>query len=164
MKTAKASRVEYMGRKAVLLANDEVQALVETVGGDQRETGQGDGRLDVVAAWLHHCHIIARWELAPQIGHSNRRTAGGIAAPRPHHLLDQLKAKFSGQPFDQKAFDAALRQAVVDVVRKQVVALEKTAVKDPTLTALAKKLYEHSRVLDSNGLAFDVIPLGGLPA
>jgi 5-methyltetrahydropteroyltriglutamate--homocysteine methyltransferase len=40
--------------------------------------------------------------------------------PRPHHLLDQLKAKFSGQPFDQKAFDTALRQAVVDVVRKQV--------------------------------------------
>jgi 5-methyltetrahydropteroyltriglutamate--homocysteine methyltransferase len=40
--------------------------------------------------------------------------------PRPHHLLDKLKAKFSGQPFDQKAFDAALRQAVADVVRKQV--------------------------------------------
>ena len=40
--------------------------------------------------------------------------------PRPHHLLDQLKAKFSGQPFDQKAFDAALRQGVADVVRKQV--------------------------------------------
>jgi 5-methyltetrahydropteroyltriglutamate--homocysteine methyltransferase len=40
--------------------------------------------------------------------------------PRPHHLLDQLKAKFSGQPFDQRTFDAALRQAVVDVVRKQV--------------------------------------------
>jgi len=40
--------------------------------------------------------------------------------PRPHHLLDQLKAKFSGQPFDQEAFDAALRQAVADVVRKQV--------------------------------------------
>jgi 5-methyltetrahydropteroyltriglutamate--homocysteine methyltransferase len=40
--------------------------------------------------------------------------------PRPHHLLDQLKAKFSGNHFDQKAFDAALRQAVVDVVRRQV--------------------------------------------
>jgi 5-methyltetrahydropteroyltriglutamate--homocysteine methyltransferase len=40
--------------------------------------------------------------------------------PRPHRLLDQLKAKLSGQPFDQKAFDAALRQAVADVVRKQV--------------------------------------------
>jgi 5-methyltetrahydropteroyltriglutamate--homocysteine methyltransferase len=39
--------------------------------------------------------------------------------PRPHHLLDLLKAKFSGQPFDEKTFDAALRQAVIDVVRKQ---------------------------------------------
>jgi 5-methyltetrahydropteroyltriglutamate--homocysteine methyltransferase len=40
--------------------------------------------------------------------------------PRPHHLLDQLKAKFSGKPFDEKAFEAALRNAVIDVVRKQV--------------------------------------------
>ncbi len=39
--------------------------------------------------------------------------------PRPHHLLDQLKAKFSGKPFDEKAFDAELRQAVTDVVRRQ---------------------------------------------
>jgi 5-methyltetrahydropteroyltriglutamate--homocysteine methyltransferase len=39
--------------------------------------------------------------------------------PRPHHLLDQLKTKFSGQAFDEKAFQAALRQAVIDVVRKQ---------------------------------------------
>jgi 5-methyltetrahydropteroyltriglutamate--homocysteine methyltransferase len=39
--------------------------------------------------------------------------------PRPHHLLDLLKAKFSSQPFDEKTFDAALRQAVIDVVRKQ---------------------------------------------
>ncbi len=40
--------------------------------------------------------------------------------PRPHHLLDQLKAKLSGKPFDEKAFDAALRQAVADVVKRQV--------------------------------------------
>src|SRR5579883_219651 len=40
--------------------------------------------------------------------------------PRPHHLLDQLKAKFSGKPFDEKAFEAALRQAVAEVVQKQV--------------------------------------------
>jgi 5-methyltetrahydropteroyltriglutamate--homocysteine methyltransferase len=39
--------------------------------------------------------------------------------PRPHHLLDRLKAKFSGQAFDEKAFDGELRQAVVDVVKKQ---------------------------------------------
>jgi 5-methyltetrahydropteroyltriglutamate--homocysteine methyltransferase len=40
--------------------------------------------------------------------------------PRPHRLLDQLKAKFSGGSFDQKIFDAALRESVVEVVRKQV--------------------------------------------
>jgi len=40
--------------------------------------------------------------------------------PRPHHLLDHLKAKFSGKPFDEKAFEIVLRQAVADVVRKQV--------------------------------------------
>jgi 5-methyltetrahydropteroyltriglutamate--homocysteine methyltransferase len=39
--------------------------------------------------------------------------------PRPHHLLDQLKAKFSDKSFDEKAFEAALGQAVIDVVRKQ---------------------------------------------
>src|SRR5271155_3548134 len=39
--------------------------------------------------------------------------------PRPHHLLDRLKAKFAGQAFDQRAFEAELRQAVVDVVKKQ---------------------------------------------
>jgi 5-methyltetrahydropteroyltriglutamate--homocysteine methyltransferase len=39
--------------------------------------------------------------------------------PRPHHLLDQLKAKFSGQAFDDKAFQNQLRQAVIDVVKKQ---------------------------------------------
>ena len=44
MKTAKASRVEYMGRKAVFLANDEVQALVETVGGMMPEFGLRRGR------------------------------------------------------------------------------------------------------------------------
>ena len=40
--------------------------------------------------------------------------------PRPHQILDMLKAHFSGGSFDQKAFDAVLRQAVADVVRKQV--------------------------------------------
>jgi len=40
--------------------------------------------------------------------------------PRPHHLLDLLKAKFSGGPFDERAFNAVLRQATIDVVRNQV--------------------------------------------
>ncbi|HZF34214.1 MAG TPA: hypothetical protein VE914_10465, partial [Candidatus Angelobacter sp.] len=52
MKTAKASRVEYMGRKAVFLANDEVQALVETVGGMMPEFGLRRGRGVLNAHWL----------------------------------------------------------------------------------------------------------------
>ena len=40
--------------------------------------------------------------------------------PRPHRLLDAMKAKYSGQPYDQAAFEQALRTAVADLVRKQV--------------------------------------------
>jgi 5-methyltetrahydropteroyltriglutamate--homocysteine methyltransferase len=40
--------------------------------------------------------------------------------PRPHNLLDVMKAKFSGQPYDQKQFEAMLAGAVGEVVRKQV--------------------------------------------
>src|SRR5580658_9056205 len=40
--------------------------------------------------------------------------------PRPHRLLDAMKAKYSGQPYDDKAYQQALRAAVADVVREQV--------------------------------------------
>ena len=40
--------------------------------------------------------------------------------PRPHRLLDMMKAKYSGQPYDDKAFGQTLRSAVADVVREQV--------------------------------------------
>jgi 5-methyltetrahydropteroyltriglutamate--homocysteine methyltransferase len=40
--------------------------------------------------------------------------------PRPRYLLDLLKAKLSGGPFDQNTFEEDLRRAVFDVVRKQV--------------------------------------------
>src|SRR5215471_1885652 len=40
--------------------------------------------------------------------------------PRPHRLLDVMKAKYSGGPYDQAAFDAALRAAVAEVMRQQV--------------------------------------------
>jgi 5-methyltetrahydropteroyltriglutamate--homocysteine methyltransferase len=40
--------------------------------------------------------------------------------PRPHRLLDLLKAKFAGRDFDQAQFETELAQSVVDVVRKQV--------------------------------------------
>ncbi|HXP73510.1 MAG TPA: cobalamin-independent methionine synthase II family protein [Stellaceae bacterium] len=40
--------------------------------------------------------------------------------PRPHDVLDLLKAKFAGQPYDQKVLDATIAAAVKESVRKQV--------------------------------------------
>jgi 5-methyltetrahydropteroyltriglutamate--homocysteine methyltransferase len=40
--------------------------------------------------------------------------------PRPHRLLDAMKAKYSGSQYDAAAFQQALRSAVGGVVQKQV--------------------------------------------
>src|SRR5258706_4521683 len=40
--------------------------------------------------------------------------------PRPHDLLDMMKARLSGAPYDRAAYDAKVRDAVSDVVAKQV--------------------------------------------
>jgi len=40
--------------------------------------------------------------------------------PRPHALLDILKAKYSGQPYDEGKLAAVLSQSVADCVRRQV--------------------------------------------
>lgn len=40
--------------------------------------------------------------------------------PRPHRLLDAMKAKYSGEPYDETACREFLRGAVRDVVRAQV--------------------------------------------
>ena len=39
--------------------------------------------------------------------------------PRPHDLLDLMKAKYSGKPYDQKAYDKLLTTSVANCVRKQ---------------------------------------------
>src|SRR6516162_5702272 len=40
--------------------------------------------------------------------------------PRPHNVLDLLKAKLNGQTYDQAALDKAIAEGVCDNVRKQV--------------------------------------------
>jgi len=40
--------------------------------------------------------------------------------PRPHKLLDILKAKYGRQPYDEAELNSTLAQAVADCVRKQV--------------------------------------------
>jgi 5-methyltetrahydropteroyltriglutamate--homocysteine methyltransferase len=40
--------------------------------------------------------------------------------PRPHNLLDLLKAKYSGQPYDEGELNSVLTRSVAECVRKQV--------------------------------------------
>jgi 5-methyltetrahydropteroyltriglutamate--homocysteine methyltransferase len=39
--------------------------------------------------------------------------------PRPHDLLDQIKAKYTGQAYDERGFDTTLARSVADTVKKQ---------------------------------------------
>jgi 5-methyltetrahydropteroyltriglutamate--homocysteine methyltransferase len=39
---------------------------------------------------------------------------------RPKDLLDSMKAKLNGEPYDPEAYDKQVHRAVVDAVRKQV--------------------------------------------
>ena len=48
------------------------------------------------------------------------RTTHIGSLPRPHALLDLLKAKLNGQPYDQTALDTAVTRAVADQVQRQV--------------------------------------------
>jgi 5-methyltetrahydropteroyltriglutamate--homocysteine methyltransferase len=48
------------------------------------------------------------------------RTTHIGSLPRPHDLLDLMKAKFNGQPFDQSLLDAKIAASVADCVRRQV--------------------------------------------
>src|SRR5688572_27809195 len=70
----------------------------ETVG-SRRETQKGD-------AMKHTADRI----LTSHVG----------SLPRPHDLLDLMKAKLSGQPYDQAAYETRVRSAVADIVKKQV--------------------------------------------
>jgi 5-methyltetrahydropteroyltriglutamate--homocysteine methyltransferase len=40
--------------------------------------------------------------------------------PRPHDVLDLLRAKFTGQPYDQNVLDTTIAKAVKESVRRQV--------------------------------------------
>lgn len=43
---------------------------------------------------------------------------GSLARPKP--LLELMRARLNGQPYDEQAFDAAVREAVREAVRRQV--------------------------------------------
>jgi len=58
--------------------------------------------------------------MAIQQNENRIRTTHIGSLPRPHAVLDLLKAKLNGQPYDQRALDAAVAKAVTDQVKKQV--------------------------------------------
>jgi 5-methyltetrahydropteroyltriglutamate--homocysteine methyltransferase len=58
--------------------------------------------------------------MAVQQNNDHIQTTHIGSLPRPHDLLDLLKAKYAGQSYDARALDAALSRAVADCVRKQV--------------------------------------------
>jgi 5-methyltetrahydropteroyltriglutamate--homocysteine methyltransferase len=40
--------------------------------------------------------------------------------PRPHDLLDLMRAKYAGEPYNQVSFDAVIARSIADCVRRQV--------------------------------------------
>ena len=48
------------------------------------------------------------------------RTTHVGSLPRPHDLLDQMKARLAGQPYDRERYDSRVRRAVAECVRRQV--------------------------------------------
>jgi 5-methyltetrahydropteroyltriglutamate--homocysteine methyltransferase len=58
--------------------------------------------------------------LAAQQNTNRIQTTHIGSLPRPHDLLDLMKAKFSGKQYDEAALEATLTSAVKDSVRRQV--------------------------------------------
>ena len=81
-----------------------------------------EGRLIPVTVFTHRelaIGALAREKADPsQSDHIQTTHIGSL--PRPHALLDLMKAKFTGQPYDQKVYDETVKKAVAEVVRKQV--------------------------------------------
>ena len=58
--------------------------------------------------------------MAIQQNQKRIRTTHIGSLPRPHAVLDLLKAKLNGQPYNEKALDEAVAKAVAEQVKKQV--------------------------------------------
>ncbi len=59
------------------------------------------------------------WLMALQQNTGRIQTTHIGSLPRPHAVLDLLKARLTGKPYDEKALEAAIAKAVVESVKKQ---------------------------------------------
>jgi 5-methyltetrahydropteroyltriglutamate--homocysteine methyltransferase len=58
--------------------------------------------------------------MTPQQNTDHIQTTHIGSLPRPHKLLDLLKAKYSSQPYDKNELNSVLEQSVTECVRRQV--------------------------------------------
>jgi 5-methyltetrahydropteroyltriglutamate--homocysteine methyltransferase len=58
--------------------------------------------------------------MAVQLNTDHIQTTHIGSLPRPHNLLDLLKAKYTGQPYDEGKLNSVLAREVAECVRKQV--------------------------------------------
>jgi 5-methyltetrahydropteroyltriglutamate--homocysteine methyltransferase len=58
--------------------------------------------------------------MTPQQNTDHIQTTHIGSLPRPHKLLDLLKAKYSSQPYDKNELNSVLAQSVTECVRRQV--------------------------------------------
>jgi 5-methyltetrahydropteroyltriglutamate--homocysteine methyltransferase len=72
--------------------------------------------------------------------------------PRPDSLLSLVRAKDRGEPYDRDAFDAEVRQAVLDVVARQVeIGLD--TVNDGEMSKISYSTYLKDRLEGFDGVA-----------
>jgi 5-methyltetrahydropteroyltriglutamate--homocysteine methyltransferase len=64
--------------------------------------------------------LIAATAMALQQNTDHIQTTHIGSLPRPHNLLDLLKAKYAGQPYDESKLNSILAREVAECVRKQV--------------------------------------------
>jgi 5-methyltetrahydropteroyltriglutamate--homocysteine methyltransferase len=91
------------------------------------EASEELGREEVVVAQIVPAGSLSRaagetWKYIMQLQQNTDRiqTPHIGSLPRPHRLLDALKAKYAGRAYDEKAFQESLRVAVADAVREQI--------------------------------------------
>src|SRR6187551_2572515 len=92
------------------------RALDENLRARRRGAGDHAGR-----HYRRHgalCHGVLMMALQQNTHHIQTTHIGSL--PRPHSLLDLLKAKYSGQSYDENKLNSVLTQSVADCVRKQV--------------------------------------------
>ena len=79
--------------------------------------------------------------------------------PRPKDVLDMMKARLSGEPYNAAAFELRTREAVAECVRKQVATGVRLAVEQVGTTAVtATQLRSAIEAMDLSRAVVEELP------